>query len=110
MADACSSEAAEIAAGAAAPCPVSQTPTVNFVALDAEVEAAAAARAAEVCEECEHTPWGGEEWDEEWLEDWAEYLREDCEDRKLLALFRTTAAEVMRRGYDPSSMFDYELD
>ena len=37
----------------------------------------------------------------EWLEGWEEYLREMPDDRQLLAVFKTTAAEVMRRGYDP---------
>ena len=108
------SQEAAVEAGAAAPSSRSAARANSTVALDAEVEAAAAARAAdcEQCEECElpHTPWGEEEWDLEWLEGWEEYLREIPDDRQLLAVFKTTAAEVMRRGYDPSSMFDYELD
>ena len=39
------------------------------------------------------------EWveDKEWSEEWAQYLREECCDEHLRALFKHTAAEMLRR-------------
>ena len=39
------------------------------------------------------------EWveDKEWCEEWAQYLREECCDEHLRALFKHTAAEMLRR-------------
>ena len=65
------------------------------------VAAAEAAKAAEAAEEAEAAEKEGEESNdlEEWLEGWDQYLREECDNEKLLRLFQRTAEEMMRRKF-----------